>query len=43
VIDPARDRRPDRAIAEDVEIGPFAVVGASVEIGAGCWIGPHAS
>ena len=28
-------------IAEDVEIGPYSIVGAEVEIGAGTIIGPH--
>lgn len=28
-------------IAEDVEIGPYSIVGPHVEIGAGCRIGPH--
>lgn len=28
-------------VAEDVEIGPFSVIGPDVEIGPGCWIGPH--
>ena len=28
-------------VAEDVQIGPFSVIGPDVEIGAGCWIGPH--
>ncbi len=36
VIDPAA------SIADDVTVGPFAVIGADVEIGAGSWIGPHA-
>lgn len=29
------------SIADDVEIGPYSVIGANVEIGSGCWIGPH--
>jgi UDP-N-acetylglucosamine acyltransferase len=28
-------------IADDVEVGPFSVIGPEVEIGEGCWIGPH--
>ena len=28
-------------IADDVEIGPYSIIGADVEIGAGTWIGPH--
>jgi len=32
----------DRArLAEDVEVGPFSVIGPDVAIGPGCWIGPH--
>ncbi len=33
---------PSARLAADVEIGPFAVIGADVELGAGCNIGPHA-
>ena len=29
-------------IAKNVEISPFAVIGADVEIGSGTWVGPHA-
>ena len=29
-------------IGNDVEIGPFAVIGADVDLGDGCVIGPHA-
>jgi UDP-N-acetylglucosamine acyltransferase len=29
-------------LADDVEIGPYTVIGEHVEIGAGCRIGPHA-
>lgn len=32
---------PTAQIAPDVEIGPWTVVGAEVEIDAGTWIGPH--
>ena len=32
---------PGARIAPDVQIGPYAVIGAEVEIGAGCRIGPH--
>ena len=28
-------------IADDVEIGPYSIIGAHVEIEAGTWIGPH--
>jgi UDP-N-acetylglucosamine acyltransferase len=33
---------PSARLAEDVEVGPFAVIGAEVEIGRGSRIGPHA-
>lgn len=33
---------PSARVAEDVEVGAFAVIGAGVEIGAGTVIGPHA-
>ncbi len=32
---------PGARLAEDVEVGPYSVIGAKVEIGAGCRIGPH--
>lgn len=32
---------PGAAIADDVVVGPYAVIGADVEIQSGCWIGPH--
>ncbi|MDO8953458.1 MAG: acyl-ACP--UDP-N-acetylglucosamine O-acyltransferase [Gammaproteobacteria bacterium] len=32
---------PNAKIAENVEIGAYSVIGADVEIGEGCWIGPH--
>ncbi len=35
IIDPAA------TIADDVEIGAYSIIGADVEIGAGCWIAPH--
>lgn len=28
-------------IADDVEIGPYSIIGAHVEIGSGTWVGPH--
>ncbi|MEM8885558.1 MAG: UDP-3-O-(3-hydroxymyristoyl)glucosamine N-acyltransferase [Planctomycetota bacterium] len=33
---------PDTVLPPDVSVGPFAVIGAPVEMGAGCVIGPHA-
>lgn len=32
---------PAAGLADDVEIGPFSVIGPKVRIGAGSWIGPH--
>ena len=32
---------PGAKLANDVSVGPYAVIGADVEIGAGTWIGPH--
>lgn len=32
---------PSARIASDVEIGPYSVIGAGVEIDSGCWLGPH--
>jgi len=32
---------PDARLADDVEVGPYTVIGAQVEIGAGTVIGPH--
>lgn len=31
----------DAILAEDVEVGAYTVIGAQVELGPGCWIGPH--
>lgn len=33
---------PDAKLADDVEVGPYTVIGSQVEIGPGCKIGPHA-
>lgn len=32
---------PGASLADDVEVGPFSVIGADVEIDAGTWIGSH--
>ncbi len=32
---------PSARLADDVEVGPFSVIGADVEIGSGCRVGPH--
>lgn len=29
-------------LADDIEVSPYAVIGANVKIDSGCWIGPHA-
>jgi UDP-N-acetylglucosamine acyltransferase len=42
MIDPRAVVDPKARIAEDVEIGPFAIINEAVEIGAGCRIGAHA-
>ncbi|MGH8280738.1 MAG: acyl-ACP--UDP-N-acetylglucosamine O-acyltransferase [Gammaproteobacteria bacterium] len=34
---------PSARLAADVTVGPFAVIGPQVEIGAGSWIGSHAT
>jgi UDP-N-acetylglucosamine acyltransferase len=41
VIHPQAVIDPSARIADDVEIGPFCVIGAGVEIDSGTWIGPH--
>ena len=33
---------PDARLGDDVEVGPWSVIGAGVEIGDGCRIGTHA-
>ncbi len=32
---------PSARIADNVEIGAYSIIGADVEIGRDCWIGPH--
>ena len=32
---------PSAKLADDVEVGPYSIIGADVEIGAGTWVGPH--
>ena len=29
-------------LADDIEISPYAVIGADVKMDSGCWVGPHA-
>ncbi len=33
---------PGATLAEDVEVGPYSIIGAEVTLGAGCVVGPHA-
>jgi len=40
-IHPAALVDPAAQIADDVEIGPFSIIGPKVTIGPGSWIGPH--
>lgn len=42
MIHPTAIIDPDARLADDVRVGPYSVIGAGVEIGAGSWIGPHA-
>ncbi|MCK2185307.1 acyl-ACP--UDP-N-acetylglucosamine O-acyltransferase [Halomonas getboli] len=41
MIHPTAIVDPGARLADDVEVGPFSVIGADVEIGAGSRIGPH--
>lgn len=41
MIHPTAIVDPGAQLADDVEVGPFCVIGADVVIGAGCRIGPH--
>ena len=41
MIHPTAIVDPGARLAEAVEVGPYTVIGADVEIGAGTWIGPH--
>lgn len=40
-IDASARVHPEAQIADDVDVGPFTVIGADVKIGAGSRIGPH--
>ena len=42
MIDPRAIVDPGAELDRDVEVGPFAVIGAGVRIAAGSWIGSHA-
>lgn len=41
MIHPTAIVDPGARLADDVEVGPFCVIGADVEIGAGTVVGPH--
>jgi len=41
VIDQTAIIHPSARLADNVHVGPYSVIGADVEIGAGTWIGPH--
>ena len=40
-IHPSALVHPGARLADDVEVGPYSVVGADAEIGEGSWIGAH--
>lgn len=40
-IDPRAVIAPSARLAADIEVGAFTVIGDNVEIGPGCWLGPH--
>jgi UDP-N-acetylglucosamine acyltransferase len=42
VIHPTAIIQPGARLADDIEVGAYALIGEHVEIGAGCRIGPHA-
>ncbi len=41
MIHPSAIVDPGATLADDVEVGPYSVIGAEVSIGEGCVIGPH--
>ena len=41
LIDPRAIIDPSARLAEDVQVGPWSIIGADVEIGEGTVIGPH--
>ena len=41
LIHPTAVVEPAARIAADVIVGPYSIIGAGVEIDAGCWIAPH--
>ena len=42
MIHPSAIIHPGARLADDIEVGAYALIGEHVEIGAGCRIGPHA-
>ncbi|MBK1703847.1 acyl-ACP--UDP-N-acetylglucosamine O-acyltransferase [Halochromatium glycolicum] len=42
MIHPTAVVDPSAQLDDDVEVGPYAIIGADVRIGHGTWIGPHA-
>ena len=41
MIDSRAIIHPTASVSEEATVSPFAVIGADVQIDAGCWIGPH--
>ncbi len=41
LVHPTAVVHPQARIAADVIVGPYCVIGAGVEIDAGCWLAPH--
>jgi len=41
MIHPSAIIDPSARLADDVEVGPYSIIGANVEIDAGTWVGPH--
>ncbi len=41
MIDPTARIHPEARLADDVEVGPYSIIGAGVDIGAGTTVGAH--
>lgn len=41
MIDPTARIHPEARLADDVEVGPYSIIGADVDIGAGTTVGAH--
>jgi UDP-N-acetylglucosamine acyltransferase len=41
VIDPRAIVDPQAKLADDVDVGPFSIIGPHVTIDSGCWVGSH--